>query len=403
MKVVLVTSGQPSLNPRLVKEADALSNDGFEVTVLYQYWNNWGTVANQELLKNKAWKAICVGGSPHQQPLQYFISRSLHRLGQLLVRYLGVKNWIAELGLKRNVFGLIKKAKSIKADLYIGHNLGALPAVVLASKKHNAKCGFDAEDFHRQEQTDDIKSNAFQVAKFIEDKYLLQTNHLTVASPLIAEAYQKLYPDLNPIVINNVFELKHQPQIELNQNQGLKLFWFSQTIGKNRGLEDVIETLNIINNSSVELHLLGNLSQDDCKYFNDLANFDINYYQPISDTEIFTLASKFDVGLALEPGFCLNNEIALSNKLFTYLISGLAIIASNTKAQQNFIDQNQNIGFLYTIGNITELIDRIKVLLEDKERLNNYKSNAYQLAQHKLNWELESEHFLNIVATTLNN
>ena len=57
-KVVLITSGQPSLNPRLVKEADILANSGFDVTVLYAYWNNWGTTYDNDLLSNKKWNAI---------------------------------------------------------------------------------------------------------------------------------------------------------------------------------------------------------------------------------------------------------------------------------------------------------------------------------------------------------
>lgn len=61
-KIVLVTSGQPSLNPRLVKEADALVEAGYEVTVIYQYWNEWGTDLDKVLLPQKKWKTIRVGG-----------------------------------------------------------------------------------------------------------------------------------------------------------------------------------------------------------------------------------------------------------------------------------------------------------------------------------------------------
>ncbi|RZJ63478.1 MAG: hypothetical protein EOO47_28525, partial [Flavobacterium sp.] len=126
-------------------------------------------------------------------------------------------------------------------------------------------------------------------------------------------------------------------------------------------------------------------------------------YNPISGDKIFKLANKFDVGLALEPGFCLNNEIALSNKLFTYLISGLAIIASNTKAQQLFLEENETIGRIYPIGNTNELSKVIMELLNNKDLLNNYKANAYKLAQTKYNWELESKQFIDIVEETLNN
>jgi len=48
----------------LVKEADALTNAGYQVTVLYAYWNDWGTLYDEELLAGKNWKAIRASGAP---------------------------------------------------------------------------------------------------------------------------------------------------------------------------------------------------------------------------------------------------------------------------------------------------------------------------------------------------
>lgn len=40
-KVCLVSTGQPSTNPRLLKEADTLSENGYEVTVVCLFWSDW--------------------------------------------------------------------------------------------------------------------------------------------------------------------------------------------------------------------------------------------------------------------------------------------------------------------------------------------------------------------------
>src|ERR1700733_15027745 len=81
-QIVLITSGQPSLNPRLVKEADHLSDAGFDVTVLHAYWNEWGTRYDKELLEQKKWKAICVGGDPQHKKLTWFLSRLIFKLSR---------------------------------------------------------------------------------------------------------------------------------------------------------------------------------------------------------------------------------------------------------------------------------------------------------------------------------
>ncbi|WP_316782801.1 glycosyltransferase [Pedobacter frigiditerrae] len=408
IKIVIVTSGQPSLNPRLVKEADALSDQGFIVTVIYQYWNDWGTVIDLKLLKSKKWTAVHTGGNPDNKKFQYLISRIKHRIGNLLARYIGMKYGIAEFAIKRNVNGLLDKAKSIKADLYIAHNLGALPVAVLASKKHYSKCGFDAEDFHRQEQTDNENSLAFRLAQFIEDKYLPSVDYLTVASPLIGKEYKKFYPKLNPIIINNVFPAFCIQEKKLRaEGEKLKLFWFSQTIGKERGIEDVIKAVALLKRKHISLTLLGNIDEANKTYFLSLADDfrleqeQLKFISPISPDKIFELANKHDIGLAIESGFCLNNDIALSNKIFTYLTSGLAVIASETSAQKEFLNKYTTIGFSYSIGNVEALATLINNFDINRELLQQTKFASYSLARESMNWELESKKFISLIEKTL--
>ena len=400
--IVLISSGQPSLNPRLVKEADALCEIGYSVIVIYQYWNNWGTKFDEELLKTKKWKSIRVGGTPNSDKIDYWLSRVTFKFYSILSRKTSFKFNIAELAIGRCTTQLLKKSLKIKADLYIAHNLGALPIAVRAAKQNNAKCGFDAEDFHRNEVSNDWKSFDVKLKSYLECKYLHRLDYLTVASPLIAQAYKALDLNLTPVVINNVFELEYQPALNLNLNKGLKLFWFSQTIGKNRGLEDVILALNLINNSLIELNLLGNINESEKIYFDNLATFEIIYHQPISGKDIFKLANQFDIGLALEISSPYNRSICLTNKLFTYLLSGLAIIASNTQAQTQFMEENLSVGELYPIGNINYFADVISAFYKNKRLLNSYKKNAYHLARTKYNWELEQKKFTSLIHNTLN-
>jgi hypothetical protein len=162
-KIVLISSGQPSLNPRLVKEADALTEAGYEVTVLYAYWNEWGTKYDELLLSKKKWKAVRVGGDPQKQFLTWFFSRLIHKASKAILEKAGNFNYFSEYAIARASYFLIKEAKKHKADLYIGHNLGALPATVKTAKFYKKPCGFDAEDFHRQEITDDVNSFHYKI------------------------------------------------------------------------------------------------------------------------------------------------------------------------------------------------------------------------------------------------
>ena len=392
-KVCLITTGHISSNPRLLKEASSLSNAGYEIHIVFTQYLEYLVAEDTKILSiHPDWKYSNFLWTPIKKTL-----RLKTALVQKITRWIYPIIRLNELIINRNYNWQLQLAIEIKADLYIAHNLGALPVAVNAAKANKTKCGFDAEDFHRNEISDDVNSFDVRLKKYIEDEYLKEIDYFTAASPLIANAYKDLYPKLDPIIINNVFDIKNQPEININKNNVLKLFWFSQTVGRNRGLEDIIEALNLINNSLIELHFLGELSPESQRYFNNLATFEIQYYTPIEADEIFDFASKFDIGLALEPGFCFNNKIALSNKIFTYLISGLAILASNTAAQQDFLQENKNIGELYQIGNTKALADIITKLFYNREHLNEYKRNSFNLAQSKYNWELEQNKFLKIV------
>src|SRR5882757_8628859 len=108
-KIVIITSGQPSLNPRVVKEADALAEAGYKVTLLYAYWNDWGTRHDKQLLAEKKWQAIRIGGDPKQKSLSYFFSRLIYKTGTLLLRTTGYYSRFSELAVARSSYFLIKE------------------------------------------------------------------------------------------------------------------------------------------------------------------------------------------------------------------------------------------------------------------------------------------------------
>lgn len=402
-KIVLISSGQPSINPRLVKEADLLSNSGYEVIVIYSFWIKWAYDSDFVLFKKTNWKPILVGGTPFNNKILFFYTRIRHKLFSILAKWQVFDFNVIEITKGRAYVEMLKKAKSIKADLYIAHNLAALPIAVKAAKFHHAKCGFDAEDFHRQEVTDDINSFEYKSAKYLEDKYLPQVDYITAASPLIAAEYEKLYPQLNPVVINNVFSSQTQNLPNVQNWEGLRLFWFSQTVGKGRGLEDVIKAIGILKNENISFTLLGSVTSAVKEYLlelvsaNGLQPSQLIFLDPIAPDDIIQLASKYDVGMALEPGFSLNNKLALSNKLFTYLISSIAVIASETQAQKQFMQSFPTIGKTYPIGDIGKLAEIMQYYIENSADIQKAKEASFALSKNELNWEKESVNFLKIL------
>ena len=399
-KVVIISSGQPSLNPRLVKEADSLAGDGFLVTVLYSYWNTWGTELDIALLSGKKWSSFCIGGDPKHKPLTYLFSRLLHKTAKIINQRTNGKI-LANLAIARTAWFLNRQAKRYKADLYIAHNLGALHAAVTAARVNQAKLGFDAEDFHRHENSDSIRNPDVVLKTTIEDRFIPLVDYLSASSPLIAAAYQKLFPGKMPEVLLNVFPTDSKIQLPEPKNiKPLRLFWFSQFIGSDRGLEDVIDAMMKVNGNDFELHLLGSVNENGKERFkNKLKN--VFFHDPISPDQVTPFASHFDIGLAVETGKPVNRDICLTNKIFTYLQAGLCVIATDTSAQCQLMKQYPGMGGIYKKGDSLDLAKTLLHFHENRESLLEAKTTALSIAKRTLNWEVESQKFLKLVRNTL--
>jgi glycosyltransferase involved in cell wall biosynthesis len=394
--VVIVTTGQPAANPRVVKEYEALKKEGFEVKVLCTYSAEWSYKIDEqkfnsgELSKNDF---VLLGGNPYNKKTAYFFSRLLFKVCNKVVRFFPFF-FLKEITFVRSSLFLWLYVKKYKADIYIAHYLGALPAAIRASKKYKSAVIFDAEDFHRGE--DPYYPEQIRDVIEIEDRLLPKVNLITTASPLISNSYQQLYPEKKVITINNVFSIKYLQPVKNREEQNLKLFWFSQNIGPNRGLEMIVEALNFIE-EDITLTLLGNIRNKE--YIQNLLKRStrpgkIKFIDPVAPELVFKIAAGFDIGLAAEIPHCINRDICLTNKIFTYLLAGNCILASDTSAQNKFMMSNPKVGFLYKHNDPAELAKQIKQIFYNREQLTACKMNASSLAQSTLNWEKESEKFI---------
>src|SRR5690625_6334356 len=109
----------------------------------------------------------CHGQAPLTQ-----IQRLRRAIASRVAPVVGFPASISVRALHYVVPELTRHARSVEADLYIAHNLAALPAAYHAAQHHGAKLGFDAEDFHRGEFPDGDKSLLRQLTIRIEEAFI---------------------------------------------------------------------------------------------------------------------------------------------------------------------------------------------------------------------------------------
>jgi glycosyltransferase involved in cell wall biosynthesis len=407
MKIVLISSGQPSANPRLVKEALALEGAGYSVTVVYCPMSPWADEFDAALFaQHPGIRWIPAGYHTVHQKQKFQWARLRRKFYHLVFRIAGNR---ADAAVRSFAFysqELTEAALVQKADLYIGHNIGALPSVVKAAKKHHAKAAFDFEDFHRGEEQ--AYSMHWKKVKAIEDRYVPALTSATTASPLITEAYRELYPAIRFETINNCFPLAYgKEQLPGLPEKPLKLFWFSQFVGPKRGLETVIAAIGKTGNPNIQLSLLGNCNGERKKYFLELAKAyllepeQLCFLEPVTEKDIVSIAAQHHIGLAVEVPHILNREICLTNKLFMYLLAGNAVLFSNTKAQARLLATYPGIGQMYEQGDVDQLTHLLQAYMENPQLLLKHRQESLRLGKEELNWEAESRILLQHVSNSL--
>ncbi|MEJ8842226.1 hypothetical protein WG954_07515 [Lacibacter sp. H375] len=406
-RIVLVSSVQPTANPRLVKEAVLLRASGYAVTVVYCPMSPWADKFDTELFaKHPGIKWVRAGYHPIKQKGLYQWARLRRKLYHLIFFVAGNRFDAAVRSFAFYSQELTHATVSQKADLYIGHNLGALPSVVKAAHANAAKAAFDFEDFHRGEGL--TNSMHWKKVKATEDKYIPSLIHATTASPLITETYRKIYTTIHFSTINNCFPRSYgKEQVPDLPVKPLKLFWFSQFVGPNRGLETVIAAIGRTNNPYIILSLLGNCNEERKQYLlrhakeSGLAIEQIQFLTAVREDEIVKIAAQHHIGLAAEVPHILNREICLTNKLFMYLLAGNAVIFSNTQAQSSLLATYPEIGSIYEQGDIDGLASVLENYVSDEALLQKQRLASLQLGKEKLNWDIESKFLIQHVRNCL--
>ena len=407
--VCLVSPGHLSTNPRLVKEARALSAAGYKVSIVCGRYSAWGREQDKSLAEAR-WSLSHVPFGPIEASrsvylIQSFIRRvaeALARLGLCYIRVLEIVHSPASAGLLRATL-------RIQADLYIAHYVAALPAAAAAARRHGAVYSFDAEDFHLGDTRDDMESRfSKKIIRAIEDRYLAAAAYVTAASPLIADAYVEAYGIERPEVVLNVFPRSNAPANPTRcgmQVPGPSIYWFSQTIGAGRGLELAIEAIALAA-SRPHLFLRGTHAHGYEEKLRGLAyecsvGDRLHFLPPASPDEMERLGAVYDLGYVGEVAETHNRQISLTNKLFSYLTSGVPILASDIPSHLALAPE---LGASLTLfpqndaGGLAQAMDHI---LLDPVRLASARKDAWGLGQGRFSWDTEQKAFLACLAKAL--
>lgn len=343
MRVCVATAGHLSTCPRMVKVADALQGAGHDVHVVSTRSTEWATAADQHLMQARAWswEAIDLGRVSAAWRRRWTGAR--HRAARAVAARVdaGVLPWkLVDAAFSRAGAELRRAMERSRADIIFAGTSGALGSAAAASATARRRYGIDLEDLHTAEREDEGAGLHHRLAGEVLSRVLAGAALVTTSSEGMAQAYRSSF-GIDALVVHNVWPLPDTAPELATHDGPLGFYWFSQTIGATRGLEQSIAAIGAAD-IDARLVLRGSVDQGYRHSLERLAasvapRLAIDLQAPVPPDRIAESCRGFDVGLSTELPVVENRHHALSNKLFMYLTTGLAVLATPSAAQRGVL------------------------------------------------------------------
>jgi hypothetical protein len=380
----------------MLKAADALADDGYDVVVVATSSTPWAEHADIDVLERRRgrFRVDTIDYSRAHGRLLHLKSGLRRRIARSLAsRREAVSFRLATSAFARVHEELADAAVATSADFYYGGTTGGVAAAFEAATHTSTPYALDLEDFFSGEPPEG--SLDALLAERIEREILPGARFLTAASGPIAEAYRFKY-GLAVETLHNVFPLPAEaPELDSRGEGPLRMYWFSQTIGPGRGIEDAIEGAGRARIRS-ELHLRGAVADEYLETLRALGqakapNLALAIHSPGFPDEMTELAAPFDVGLSLEQPSSVNRRLCLTNKALIYPLAGLALAMTDTPGQRSFASELGDDILVVPPGDVEALAEGLGQLASDRSRLLECRKASWGAAIGRWHWEHKEE------------
>ncbi len=377
----------------MLKAADALTCAGYVVRVVSVNHTPWTTKTDAMVKATRRWSWSIVDYDATTGAALRRTSGARFKMMRAISALVGpsrVPIGVAIRAYSRVHDEIVRAAVAEPADFVYGGSTGALAAVVESASRLGVPYAIDFEDFHSGELGGPGSELSNALAARVERHVIPGARFITAGSPMIAETYAARY-GVHPLTIHNTFSIVPEQSIERSDASPLRLYWFSQTLGPQRGLEDVVRAAGEAG-VPVQFHLRARVVP---AYLDSLRRLqaqvaprlELVIHEPASPDDMVALAQPYDAGLGCEEPYALNRQLCLTNKIFTYLAAGTPVIMSRTPAQARLEPDLGAAAFGYECGDVGGLSRLLRRLADDGALRRRARVAARAAAERRWHWE----------------
>ena len=285
--------------------------------------------------------------------------------------------------------GLVRAARPLGPAAVVHTNdLDTLPAGYLLARRWRARLVYDAHELYSEFEAPTPRL-VRRLTLALEGALARRADAVVTVSDGIAdELVSRLGLPARPSVVVNA---PPRTERDLHRFDGGPLRAVYQgRLGPGRPLEDLLTAARA---DGVEVSLRIPLVDPDALRDTVAArglDGRVKVLEPVPPEGVLDALSAFEVGLLFDRPQSRNSELSFPNKLFEYLMAGLAVVAPRLESLGPLLER-ERVGLTYEPGRPDELAAVLERLAADRALLLELRERARELALSRLNAEAAAE------------
>jgi len=281
------------------------------------------------------------------------------------------------------------ETRKVHADLYHVADLNMLFTGVLMKIKHSAKLVYDSHELWIESLETGSKPLKSILMRY--ENFLIHfANSVITVNESIAEELSKRYTITKPEVIYNC-PFYEESTVLAHPEEVRVIYQGRYQTG--RGIEETILTAGYIKGrmfmrgiddmpGKPYLNQLQGIAHD-----NDLQS-KIDFIDPVPMVDLVKGLEGYDIGIVPYKPVNLNNYYATPNKIFEYLMAGMAVVGSDIPELRRIII-GENVGAVFNPDDPHDIARSINHIITEPGLLERMKKNARRCSRETYNWEIQ--------------
>jgi glycogen(starch) synthase len=374
----MITAGEPTRDPRARRAALEARRRGLDVVAL--------GLAAQQPLELDGVEIVRLGGDRMSGALRRAGLGGMRRQRPLVREARGVYRLARMVGTTAR---LARAARSQGAfDVVHANDFDTLPAAWLAARRSEARLVYDAHEIYTDQEPDPPRLYRAVVAT-LEGLLARRADAVsTVSEPIADELGRQLRLRRPVAVVLNCPERDDSVPEPTPRNGPLRVI-YQGAMGPGRPLDDLLVAASHAQGAELTLRVVG---VDEHALRQETERLGVaervHVAEPVSPTKLVQALQGFDVGVIINRPVTRNDELVFPNKLFEYLMAGLAVVVPRLPGLTPLVEGEQ-LGLTYEPGRPELLGAALAELAADPERVTAMRRRARALALDRLNAEAQ--------------